>query len=116
LDQLAFRNFLIKEKICENIAEIAEITSPIKLPQRSSAINGTYWDEEKGILEVAVLQLRQYKHYEARVEASKNLNQSQVVYSNFKNLEALCIKGKVFCCFVSDSRWEIVSVEVRRRP
>jgi hypothetical protein len=110
LDQLAYREYLIREKICENLAADEEITSPINVPAASTTFNGTYWDKAKSILEVALLQLKQYKLYDARVEASKNFNQSRKVYTNFKNIKALCIKGKLFCCFVSKSRWECCSV------
>lgn len=113
LDQLAFREYLIKEKICESLVRDEAMTPPASSSSSSfpsPTAGASYWDRAKSIAELVFSHTSTYKIYNYNMESSKrHAADKREVYRNVKVLKALCTQGKsVYCCLVSTSRLESV--------
>lgn len=91
LDLLAYREYLMQEKICENFASNKELSS---LNPSPSMLDVSYWDRAKSIPELVLSKTGQYKFHQQHTEATAA--DSGKGYSNPKNIKALCIQGKQF--------------------
>lgn len=89
-DRIAFREYLMREEICENLKsyrKTVKITSPAE-PLES------YWSKALHIIDLIYYHLTRFKLNEARVESSKDEAENKNIYSNSKNIKALCVEGK----------------------
>lgn len=105
MDVLAFRAYLIREKICENLVRDDAITSPAVAPPSTSS--DSYWDRAKHIIELVWWHLRRYGLIGVHARISEDQASSGVkVYRNMKNMKALCIQGNegFHCGVVSTSQ------------
>lgn len=105
LDKLAFKEYLIRAKICEQLARIDQLTPAANLPTTSSS-TGSYWDRAKSMAELVVAHVKRYRLHTTHVDSSKLQDEGGKVYSNIKIVKALCIQGKLLkWCLVSKLRW-----------
>lgn len=93
LDQRAFRDYLIREKLCENLDDAP--TSPINIPNASSSSSSpSYWDHAISKAALVISHIMRSKQHNAHVKTSTLPVDGDKVYKNLKNIKALCIKGK----------------------
>lgn len=116
LDVLAYREYLIREKLCENLSQSDDEITPHAEPP-STTSTASYWDRAKHIIELLWWQMRMFDMHAIRYERSQSQATPGVkVYRNLKNLKALCTQGKeCHCGVVFTSRWEF-SVKCPERP
>lgn len=88
LDKFAMREFLIREKLCENFEDITE---PAKPPKQSSIVS--FWDKSVHLIELVMYHLRRHGDHEQHTEATKLSSEQPKNYTNIKNLKALCREG-----------------------
>lgn len=98
LDMLAMKEFLIREKICENFMRNEEITSPAQPQQKPS--NVSYWDKAVHIIELVWYHMRRYSNHENHAEETEMSSKQRKLYSNVKNIKALCRQGNPTVAFV----------------
>lgn len=99
---LAYRAYLIREKICER--KVA-VTSSVRSSPASTAVS--YWDRAKSIFEMAMSHTGQYKlHEQLQAESQRHAADRSLLYSNAKNIKAICKQGKATQClgFMSTER------------